>query len=223
MFTPNDATETMSDPTAGVKPEVVRPIEGSLVDDGPNDLPAGTLEVASGGVTRSVADGLGSTPRADRPIDAAATLADIGVGKSTDVSIDPRFPFGPVRFLGDYEIIEELARGGMGVVYRARQAHLGRVVALKLVRDPLLATYTEISRFRNEAEAVARLDHPNIVPIYEVGQTGDQPYFSMKLIEGGNLALHVARLKQNPRDAASLMVKVAQCGSLRPPAHHSAS
>ena len=92
----------------------------------------------------------------------------------------------------------------------ARQVHLGRTVALKLVRDPSLATHAEILRFRKEAEAVAELDHPNIVPIYEVGQTEDQPYFSMKLIEGGSLTLQVVRLREDPRAAAALMAKVAR-------------
>ena len=102
------------------------------------------------------------------------------------------------------------ARGGMGVVYRARQMSLGRIVALKLVRSLSLATDSEIRRFRIEAEAVAQLDHPHIVPIYEVGQADDQPYFSMKLIAGGNLARHVDRLKSDPRAAAALMAKVSR-------------
>ena len=76
----------------------------------------------------------------------------------------------------------------MGIVYRAWQVNLTRWVALKLVRDPSLASHAEIRRFRIEAEAVAQLKHNNIVPIYEVGQIDDQPYFSMLLIEGGNLA-----------------------------------
>jgi serine/threonine-protein kinase len=116
----------------------------------------------------------------------------------------------PPRFLGDYELLEEVARGGMGLVYRARQLHLGRIVALKLIRDPSLATYSELRRFRTEAEAVAQLDHPNIVPIYEVGQADDQPFFSMKLIEGGNLTRQVQRLKADPRAAARVMAKVAR-------------
>src|SRR5262249_28965239 len=95
-------------------------------------------------------------------------------------------------------------------IYRARQGHLGRTVALKVVRDPALSSYAELRRFRVEAEAAAQLDHPNIVPIYEVGQTGDQPYFSMRLIEGGDLAQHIARLKDDPRAAAALMAKVAR-------------
>ncbi|MFO0952744.1 MAG: protein kinase [Isosphaeraceae bacterium] len=122
----------------------------------------------------------------------------------------PNPEVAPGWFIGDYEILDELARGGMGVVFRARQAHLGRLVALKLVRDPSLATYDEIRRFRVEAEAVAQLDHPNIVPIYEIGQSGGQPYYSMKLIGGGSLSRHVSRLREDPRAAASLMAKVAR-------------
>jgi eukaryotic-like serine/threonine-protein kinase len=128
----------------------------------------------------------------------------------TDPASAPEEVARQSRILGDYEILDEIARGGMGVVYRARQMSLGRIVALKLVRNLALATDSEIRRFRIEAEAVAQLDHPHIVPIYEVGQAEDQPYFSMKLIAGSNLARHVTRLKSDPRTAAALMAKVSR-------------
>ena len=126
-------------------------------------------------------------------------------GSSTE-----RDPARPPRFLGEYEVLDELARGGMGVVYRARQVKLNRLVALKLIRDSFLAGPSDLRRFRSEAEAVAGLDHPNIVPIYEVGQVDDQPYFSMRLIDSGNLGRHVERLKADPRASAALMAKVAR-------------
>ena len=122
----------------------------------------------------------------------------------------PRPSGRTARFLGEYEILEEIARGGMGVVYRARQDKLNRLVALKLIRDSSLAGPAELRRFRAEAEAVAQLDHPHIVPIYEIGQEDDQPYFSMKLIEGGNLTRHVERLKDEPRTVAALIAKIAR-------------
>jgi serine/threonine-protein kinase len=98
----------------------------------------------------------------------------------------------------------------MGVVYRARQVSANRPVAVKLILSGQLASAAAVRRFRAEAEAAANLDHPNILPIYQVGEHDGQPFFSMKLIEGGNLGARVAELVSRPRDAAALVARLAR-------------
>src|SRR5262245_19006442 len=119
-------------------------------------------------------------------------------------------PGDRVRYFGDYELQAEIARGGMGVVYKARQSRLNRIVALKLILSGQLASPADVDRFRREAESVANLDHPNIVPIFEVGEHEGQHYFSMKYVDGPNLQSRMAELRSSPAAAARLIATVAR-------------
>src|SRR6266581_4871874 len=111
---------------------------------------------------------------------------------------------------GDYELLEEIGRGGQGVVYRARQKSLNRTVALKVIGLGYWATEAHLKRFRREAESAASLEHPCIVPIHEVGERDGSCYFSMKFIEGGQLDEEVRRTPMSIRQAVELITKVAR-------------
>src|SRR5215472_5485311 len=147
-----------------------------------------------------------------------ACLIDTAIGlfsnKETEDVEPSQFPnvngVQNLKELGDYELLEEIGRGAQGVVYRARQKSLNRVVALKIIGLGHWATKAHVKRFRLEAEAAARLDHPFIVPIHEIGQSNGSCYFSMQLVEGGQLDQVIKREPMPSRPAAELIAKLAR-------------
>src|SRR5262245_29171322 len=119
-------------------------------------------------------------------------------------------PVGRDGIFGDYVLLGEIGHGGMGVVYWARWRSSDRPVALKMILAGGMASDLEVRRFRAEAEAVAELAHPHIVPIYEVGRHRGCWFYSMRLISGGNLTDHLSRFTSDPRGSACLVAKIAR-------------
>jgi eukaryotic-like serine/threonine-protein kinase len=137
-------------------------------------------------------------------------LFKTGLGDFADGKIESGIAASvPIDF-GDYELLEEIGRGGQGVVYRARQKSLNRTVALKVIGLGQWSSAPHLRRFRRDAEAAASLEHPQIVPIYEIGERDGSCYFSMKFVEGGQLDQVVRRQPISIRRAAELLVKIAR-------------
>src|SRR5262245_40277170 len=155
----------------------------------------------------------GATVPPDSPQEScAACLLEMGLDEiAARHESDNSFPRSTVSMeFGDYELLEQVGRGGQGVVLRARQKSLNRVVALKVIGLGHWATKAHLKRFRLEAEAAARLEHPGIVPIHEVGERDGSCYFSMKLVEGGQLDVVAKREPMPIRRAVELIAKVAR-------------
>jgi WD40 repeat protein len=171
-----------------------------------SDLPTQSPpESTAGAPARVIAGGA--------PLSGASNANASTVAQRLATDSQPPTPHGPSTspgMIGDYEVLEEIAHGGMGVVFRARQVSLNRPVALKMILAGRLAGRAALERFQLEATAAAQLDHPHIVPIYEVGVDGGQHFFSMRLIEGGSLADHLATYQNDPRATAELIEKVAR-------------
>jgi serine/threonine protein kinase len=180
------------------------PDRAALLRQHPDLAPELAAFFASQDAIAQVAQGM-ADPGAAAPRAAAAPTSAPGEAPEPAPGVH-------VRYFGDYELLEEIARGGMGVVYKARQVSLNRLVALKMILAGQLASEADVQRFRREAEAAAHLDHPHIVPIYEVGEHEGQHYFSMKLIEGGRsaAALGAAPEPAAPRAIARLVATVAR-------------
>ncbi|MFK7737283.1 MAG: protein kinase [Pirellulaceae bacterium] len=191
----DESTKVVNDPT-----ESIFPAESSGEDQRGMDL---TLDVdATLGHSRPF--GMVAAPGSSSASGGKAVGGDLGVGS------DGKKIAASIREFGDYRLEEEIARGGMGVVYRATQKSLNRPVAVKMILSAQLASEDDVRRFYAEAEAAAKLDHPNIVPIYEVGALGDTHYFSMKLIEGEDLGKRLKELRGNTRLLVVVLEKVCR-------------
>src|SRR6478672_6523951 len=194
--------------SAGEFPAMIRVIRicrncgAKILSDAPEGLCTGCVLEAAIGVSADVVAGVGDAGR----------VADVR-GNNANAAPNNKKSARAAELLGefgDYELLEEIGRGGQGVVFRARQKSLNRIVALKVIKLGEWASRAHVKRLRREAEAAAGLEHPGIVPIHEVGERDGSCYFSMKFVEGGQLDEVVRRRAMSLRQAAELIAKVAR-------------
>src|SRR5215475_932261 len=181
---------------------VCRKCGAKIFSDAPRGLCTACVLEAAVGIEPDAVAGVGDPGRVEELLPDAANAAQDTKKLARATKL--------LGELGEYELLEEIGRGGQGVVFRARQKSLNRIVALKVISLGQWASKAHLKRFRLEAEAAARLEHPGIVPIHEVGERDGSCYFSMKFIEGGQLD-EVAKREPMPiRRAAELIAKVAR-------------
>ena len=190
----------LADVDAGASPD-----RDAILADHPDPPAAHRAFFANGDRLDSLAAPFREDPANDETMLVGAATNSATMPDAIDLPAGSR-----LQYFGDYEILKELGRGGMGVVFKAKQVSLGRLVALKLIRAAELASEDDLRRFQNEAEAVAGLDHPGIVPIIEVGDHEGRKYFSMKLVVGRGLDDLKSRYRDDPRAAARLLADVAR-------------
>jgi tRNA A-37 threonylcarbamoyl transferase component Bud32 len=198
MSDPNEPITSEGDPLDAVIAAYVQQVEAGAVPD------REALLQHHPGLAERLRAFFADYDRLDRQ--AADLRLSADPNRTTDAT-PPAAELPRVRYFGDYELLEVIARGGMGVVYKARQVSLNRLVALKMILKGELATERDVARFRAEAEAAANLDHPHIVPIYEVGEHDGQQYYAMRYVEGTSLTRHP---RAEARKEASLVATVAR-------------
>ena len=181
---------------------VCRKCGAKIFSDAPRGLCTACVLEAAVGIGPDAVAGVGDHGRVEK-----LSPDDADIAQDTKKSARAAELLGN---LGDYELLEEIGRGAQGVVFRARQKSLNRTVALKVISLGQWASKAHLKRFRREAEAAASLDHPRIVPIYEVGERDGSCYFSMKFVEGGQLDEVFRRTPMSIRHAAELIAKVAR-------------
>ena len=211
-----DREPTLPEQGVEVNASTLVPSSAPPASDPANEVSVTEETLAPSGPSSKPASGHGDTVPKSEPASAfPETIAPSQSASAFSETIAPSEPAskpaGGNRFaIPGYDVKDVLGRGGMGIVYKARQIRLNRLVALKMMLAGTDAEPEELARFRSEAEAVARLQHPYIVQIYEVGEHDGRPYFSLEFLEGGSLDKKLKSTTLRPREAAEILAKLAQ-------------
>ena len=161
------------------------------------------------GAAREICESCGATLHGESPAGFCPACL-----LTTAIEVEAEEPVSGSR-IQDYELLNEVAHGGMGIVYRAKQRVPPRIVALKMILPANVGSADAMNRFRVEAEAAASLEHEGILPIYAVGEQDGAPFYSMKFAEGGTLADRLGQYRQKPREAAALVAAIDAPSPLR--------